>query len=747
MENPYVGDTPTQILSRFIRLNTINLTTVSGAHSVFDVSTLLGLSMIRGVLGTFRYFRFKAVEFKIQWSAMAFMYGYFFTSTLPQYLIRNNVSDSYHQQQIGSAVDAQVVDIGNQEDVIAIAPWFTPSQWIDLYNYYEAVEQLKGYNIHIVAPNPALRVTDSTNSSVVTLQIFARFVDPEVSAPRLYYDLTQERVFETQMKGSNRSFLHNVVEAGTMAASAIGVASGLYSKTTGFLNQGMSYDDMASFGGKGGGVSSSVSSTPTSNSSVMENNEFKINPIGSFFKSPDKYSLGNGSINPVPGRQRTNTLRQYLETPTLVLNSTLPLTESETDIYSFPLKVRRGSVYNYSRIAFLGQNFRFWKGSINYELIIFANKFTSGRLNVIITYDSSSGIQQSELIQDVTIMGTTRVAFNVPYLYMTPWMDMTSELSYTNSYPIISVKWLNLPEPVGDISFTLPFCLYQKAGPDFEFRSMRNWQFPKTPDVFETQFRVMDLCKKDIYGNFNVPYQSEIDLTFEEMSKRWSFRNPGLPTGLPLGTVPESYRTLPYMTPVPLAYWNSFTDLAHHKWGGFYDSLSYYFGYFSGSVKYKFVGTSDLESDFSLLMAKLSVDPPTIDSTEGDANIYRTEDGIVSVFIPETRTLEFTCPWVSSVEFASMRTTTPSSDYTSSFYNTNGCHVTMHYPELLTNIEATPLGDLYVSSGSDFCLYYPLPPPPFAVSTKALWPQAATLTVLKHDESISLTQSSDSEKT
>lgn len=707
MSNPYVDDTPTQILSRFVRIATTNMTTVSGNHNLFNATTLINNPMILQALGTFRYFRFKAVEFKIQWSAMAFMYGWFVVSSLPSCLIRNNVSLDYHLHQIGSAVDAQLCDLGNQEDVIVEAPWFQPVQWLDLLSMTTVRQTTDYINLHVVAPNPALRVSDSNNTSVATLQIFARFVDPEVAGP-----IRNTPLFQTQMKGSQRGVFENVRDAGTLLSGAGGFLGKLF-------GEGMTFGEQDSFAPS---LNSSVMKTTRE---AMENPELKVNPMGSFYKSPSKYSLGDGALKKT-SRQRKNTIRSYLETPTLVKYGTLFTTADQISIFvnQSPLRVKAS---NYSRLAFMGQNFRFWKGSINWELVIFANKFTSGRLNVGISYYLPSGIQASELIQDVTIMGTTRVAFNLPYLQQIPWISMNGEEVRYDDYPYIWCQWLNLPEPVGDISFTLPYVLYQKAGPDFQFRSMCNWQ-PSAPPTFETQLKVSELCRKELYGNNNVPYDSEIDQTFEEMARRWTFRPQAMSVG---PTIDEQVYDLPREIPMPLAYFNSFADGNSFRWGGFYDSLSYYFGYFSGSTQFKLLLENDLDGDFNVVAAKLLPIKEVSSSPALSEPLNRTEDGLVVINMIDSKTLEYTASAVTSMEFVSMRTTSFGPTYSEDFLYSNGAWVQFCYPEVLTNVNVSPSGSLFVSAGQDFCLYYPLPPPPLATGGKSLWPMYNVVSPLK----------------
>lgn len=729
MVNPFHTDTPKQILERWQRIASQTLTSTAGVSPIFfDFSNYFTPQIVEA-LRTFRYLRFKAVEFKIQWSAMAFMYGWFAMSCCPRYAFR----PSFNLAEVASTVDAVICDIGNQKEVIMTAPWISPVSWRDLADLTNFSEWCQSYVLWLTAPNPALNILDSSNASSITLQIFMRVVEPEVSGPVFDNGLesvTNLRKFVTQSKfGGTGNFMWDLFAGADWKAQEDCVLRG---KCKTLFDSGTTMDDLNSMAG---------SHQPPPNSQPSEGTELKPNLYGSMVHSPDKFMLGSGNQISVPGRQTRHTLKQYIQTPTLVSSGNLNLSATPNFLSrGYPsLKLEEAE---YCRVSYLSQYFRLWHGSMKYTLLLFGSKFTSGRLNLIINYSESTpyGYQNSEVIQDISFVGSKRIDFEVPFIFPEQWAecDGYNQISPApdlyNHLPSVWYVWLNTPEQVGDITHVVPYVLYRCAGDDFEFSSLKQPVLNKNTASFQAQMKVMSFCAGGEYSSSQPPHNREMEMTFEDLASRWSYRDPDS-AGVVAVAVATTYPIL-YQKPLAFSNWyNPNTDTSLLAWPGIYDSMSNFFVFWSGSTRFKIAVSPPTDpGDYSMVGAKLtngmSEGAPAGRITEFPTNLEKPEDGLAIIDTTVTKVLEFTCPWVTTLEYLSMRSehrellngSPQAMDTFTLMSGTSRTSVPFWYPEVFTELEVSPVVQVYVSAGEDFCLYYPIPPPPIVYNGVTMWP-------------------------
>ena len=674
VSNPFQDQTPRDILTRWRSLGTCTLgLTDSAGDQSFTYSDLVNDSMFKGVLQTFRYFRYKAIEFRVQYTTVPMVYGWMGMTCLPHRYAR---WDSDEIQMLASHDDSVLLDFSLQQDVIMTSTWKSYDSWLDLTELPPSEDAVidRWHLLRLFWPQHPLRSIQSTAQSIVTLQIFGRFIEPEVAGPIV----NNESSFEAQ--------------------------SGTPINAQSLYNAGMAmYAGYQMFNSISSVASTQSIPGPSSlmcpiEGEATQNVELKPNPYGSLYFSPDKFLLGDGSMIPNPARQRRNTISEFVSQPTLTAFGILPESDTgrlvgvmdpypeTTEVYTVNAQPR------YSRLLWMAQIFRMWRGSVKYTIVFFANAFISGRLNIVLNYgarDEMSGLLRSEIIQDVTIRGTTRVDFVVPYLSVSPWMpnwfygDQTLEF-FRRSVPWLGFRWLNVPQSVGDIQPTLPYLIFESAGPDFEYRSLINPCSQSVVESFQAQMRVAELKGGEVIAGGSMPkiqVDSVMQSTFEELASRWSWRDPS-----------EYLRVQPHV---------------NYK-QGIFDFCGNTFLGSSGQTKFKASFFPGEELPYTRVTAKLNNGKKSYNSEEYLNTIdirEHVEDGMATIDVALTRVMEFTVPFVSTREFYNLDTIAAPSCSVSN-------KLAWWDAFLMTDKSISPAAsEMYVAAGKDFCLYMMVPPP------------------------------------
>jgi hypothetical protein len=77
VENPFPDQTPKRLLERWYQIgNTTYTTATSSGYYVEKLSTLMEVANVRMALSTFYYLKFRAVEFRVQYSTVPMVYGW-----------------------------------------------------------------------------------------------------------------------------------------------------------------------------------------------------------------------------------------------------------------------------------------------------------------------------------------------------------------------------------------------------------------------------------------------------------------------------------------------------------------------------------------------------------------------------------------------------------------------------------------------------------------------------------------------
>lgn len=731
IQNPYPNQTPTAITERWFAIDafTLNDSTTVTLHQTNGVDYLLNQLPITKATATFRYFRFKSIEYRLQYSTTPFLYGCGFASSLPL-----NAYRATSLRQFASHTDSVMFDFSEQQDVTIVSPWISPSQWIDLSQYnssgYTPITLLNLHPLSLVFQAHAIKRLNTDTTQIVHFQIFARFQGVEVAGPMSDNNFTARPVFQSQMKAqSPGQYVQNVLTAG---GAGVAMASQVFN---------------LAMRGSGGSVPVPSEATQALSDIVQGQNgkmprrkqnrqkktnpeddqseqDFKPNVFGSMTYSRSRYVLGTGSQI---AETRRHSIMSIISKPTLLYNQDLVSGFNYLQIATPGIIGPAFSLTNgrYSRVDYVAQMFRLWRGSLNFTIIFVSSPFISARYNVILSYLDASfapaGYLGSEIIEDITIRGTTVVNFSVPYLVGTQWSRTAHQISanvidnppdYALASPAIWLKEINPAFASGDVTPVIPMYLYMSAGKDFEFRSMicpSPVSIPSGEKKFQSQMRVSTFCGYDpvFNGSSTFPNAADDDLDVEGMCQRWNVRSG---SSFPVQAMPRP------------PTWNSQSLIDTRTLGGVvscYDLWANLFMYFSGQTKLKipFQGTVTNFSNFMVKMDDNGV-ACTTSQYKGGELANRSEDGLALTSQNISNVIECTVPFLSSYQYLPVQEWYIQQVQLSSvgdwspycvFYDP----VTDYnfIPDIGTSTSTFAPNYYWVAAGDDFSFFYDIPPP------------------------------------
>jgi len=745
--NPYPDQTPRAICERWVQITTAAINDSSVITNSFIAgSSIFFNTFIEEALQTFRYARFKAIEWRVQYHSTPFYYGWIGLTCLPQ-RIGSFTGLSYANtsgvvKYFCSHTDTVLLDFSQQQDVVLSTPWLSPCQWIDLTDLYTdnivdtAVQALDNlHSLRIFCPPHAVKFVNSTAHSTLTLQVFARIVGLETAGPI--------------NNNSSAPMSNNRIESQSK--------DGFWSMLGGASFK--AHDDFVLNAGKGYGGGTSDSRQPLlGNASSGQNDsdepELKPNVFGSLVSTSAKYPLGTGTLI---GPTRAHSLLDYMKIPTLLSFGVLDNTAN----VPVALTGGIGATLDYSRICYLSQYFRFWRGSIKYTLVIFGSPFIAARYNVILSYERSGGAPlgkiANELIKDVTVRGTTQVDVDVPFLSLSNWLptyivssSLTPPSVFADCVPKLWIMPLQTPISSGDVSPTLPFVLYQAAGDDFQLRGLINGNPSQLAvDTIESQMYVSSFCKsKDEMSTGSVPklpYSADVEITFQDVMSRWTYADSNLFTPIPALDI-QGYND----TGSPPLEWYSPVTV--------FDAFGCLFGFCSGQVKFKIPW--DENSTGASVIGVLLDDNLVVGPTTGTGvlvasvpDMYKAENGLNIVDITISKVTEFTLPWMNAYEF--LPTGVSNATFKGYFMFSPAPFWGDFQPLIFSDTGTVSTFKCFRAAGSDYSLFYPLPPP---IETLPMWvanfaPSGAVLSTTSgkdsnvHNPSLSLVPRDEKQKT
>ena len=671
-----------------------------------------------GALRTFRYARWKSITYRVVVQSNPFVFGYFTLTCLPNDKRRHNNSLALSDHGWFSHDDCLIVDITSMPESRITVPWLSNNTWVDLekwangtFNVEQTLIQLNG--LKILYDN-TINVTNSAVPKAFSISVFMKFEGVEVSGP-----ISPGATHEAQMD-----------VAATFIAGAAGSAFEKHAKAgvEKLVEKGFSAAETYAaglFGGEEGvgaefGVTSEEPASPAvlahsvEEGSADQPQEVIPSVFGGMNYSCSRNVLGTGTM--VLTRARQNSLSEFLQKPSLIGRTNLV---SATGFVFQPDVWNGRDVYSYftniatcSRLRYLAQFYRFWRGSVTYTFFFISSPMVTFRLKVGLDYQGGTlaGIDPGDTLQQIiTVRGTTVHQVTVPYLYTTPWQFLGDGDPFdVDVIPTISVSEFSPASKSGDVVPSFYLLVYESANRDFVFTSQEDpMPYAASPPLklfsqkekrarklrHEAQMDIRKFRSQDAtqFGSCDpVKFTSDGVGTFEGMAKRWSAR----PTSsLSRGAYDDRfpYETQPYVSQLSTM-----------------DALKGIFYWNRGQYKLKvsFDADPDTVNQSAVGIVKMqSFHPVSNDPDAGIPAPVRFPDGATAISFGLTQVIECTIPFLCTTEWV---------ECVFGFTPTTGARPLVYQPEIWAEgATEVPLNFVAVAAGRDFCYSYNLPPPYF----------------------------------
>ena len=355
-------------------------------------------------------------------------------------------------------------------------------------------------------------------------------------------------------------------------------------------------------------------------------------------------------------------------------------------------------------IPFFQRFFRYWRGSLEYKIIIFAPPLITARVQVMIQMpyvDLVPLVAESESIGDMitytaTTRGTTELAFTVPFIYPEAWRPTgrMSDFEASNNLKFIVRAFpYTSPEP----TTLVPYLVLWRTGSDFLFSGLKSAgdTLQAAPPVSRRPPKKFVKGKMIAQGLFNGPEESQP-------------LGDGSPLPQPLHVnraCTGSLAKIMSRASTRVATANSFANPGKgirdaNDWVevDIFDQLSMLYVFWSGSLSFK-ANFSDQVPSNDVFIGSVATNQYTDPGVElGD---YRSGNAVQIIDKDIWPLIEVTVPFFCKLACS------PVHDFTESSRTVQ--------PDILTIVDTSqsviPTQHVLVTPGHDFGLYILWPPP------------------------------------
>lgn len=676
--DPFPDQTPTSILTRWRQMETFTFSASTGAYH-YPLASLMTVPAIEQALATFRYLRTNW-EVKFIVTSMPQQYGVVYFSHQPWL----NTTDSlYDPANVVFDHNCVILDISQQNEVIMKCEYISPFNFFLLRgsNRVSTYQQMS----KIWIGTSGVKTTDSTVSSSINLQMWCRMVDPIAAGHVPLAAITETR---RKAKAQSKTGMGALGVAGMTMLGAL--------RNPGSLSASV-MSELASHGAS----SASVTETEPSSDDMQEGKVVANRIWGTLLNSKQTQCSKLGFLNESHDSNYGDDQQEH-SFGTLLRKWSFTFGEAVAASNVTPFFI--DSAYPTSgnaneRLAFYGQFFRLWRGSIDFLFYFVSSPFYTSRWIIALDYrlngspPTSSDIRNGDMpTYEVNVRGSTWSCISVPYMSPYPWLtcnDSARSTAQSNAgTPLIWLLQLDPPRATGDQTPTTFVYVWERAGKDFQFaHPCAAALLTAAPTIADAQTSVNQMGDDPIVmgAGMTIPlFQGKSDAaSVEQLMRRYSFRPPT--TGI---------------TNEPVAF-NSDSVTTISKSGNF-DLLASTFLYFSGSMKYKARLNYSLDLDpFSSIFMGQGQPYNATNPLYGIPFGQNVDDGMVAIDMRTNPVFDFETPFFHPLEVR------PCGQF---LWDQNYEDEQGFLPILCTPGGSSSFSQCFVAAGDTFRLYYDYPP-------------------------------------
>lgn len=488
LTNPYPDQTPSRILTRQFRVARIAWGPSFTSQYLDFPKVLLDQLSFECALKTFPFFR-ADLEITTKINTTPYHMGAMLVSWLP---CTNRTVTSAFQ---ASGNNAMIMNASTQDSLTMRIPYTSPTMWMPATGSQPSALARVYFTEMVGLKAPP------TTSDTVTIQVFAKFVNPQVAGFKIPESSQSSEAEGKEMNMSKTrpnavsGFLQTIPAAVDSVLTTFDAFTGLLDLDKPASLQSVRMMATSSqrthYLGKGLDVSTPASLYPQA---TMTNVDHLMGPVHTGL--PISWFTGQPMLH------------RIFEFTAKDQSMVIPANPTELGREGVGPEQFPDYLYHFTRIAGL------WRGSIKYMFVFTTNSFTSCRFRIGLTYGpyEAECAESGDIVSAVVeVKGTTTTAFTVPYLWDNTWREVYEDEA-VQQYPSVFV--VSLDDPVGESLPSDPLItlsVFRSGGPDFQLA----YPAPNTPYVppppASGKRRVIEESQCSINGFFSKTFPTMIE--------------------------------------------------------------------------------------------------------------------------------------------------------------------------------------------------------------------------------------------
>jgi len=522
--NPWGPQTPFGIVTREYPVGNFTFTS-AGVKTATAVQPFLEQDAFSSAIKTFRYLKWKSLNWRFQVMAVPQVYGGIAFTCCP---LDDRRLLSVNDYGLLSHTDVVWCDFSTMNSGRIVVPWLFNNTWADKTMKTQVKTSVSTMtDLKMVCNDIYSNSSDIPREIVVN--VWCSLSGVEVAGPTEPADWKGPAADLRKKKKVQ-------MQSGQLASALFDTLSSEAQKY--LATNGMDYVKQSAK--KGFNVLDDMMGdyfdfdNPAAPDKVTEpSTDVVPNIWGNMNYSKPKHLVGAGSMI-LPSSQGKHSVHKALGLPWLENYLIIPADPTiSVSVNTWPFSpdptrdIPNGNVQSNvcSRLDFFSRFFRYWKGSTVVTLMFFSSPLVVQKVQITLSYNDDPSLVGNQISRVVTIKGTTIESFTIPYLFATPYNAVDfSNSTVVDLVPVMSIKLVAAARSAGDVVPALPCVVYRHAGSDFKFYSQREPQFQT--DEVQMQASVSSFVRMSSGFEFDVgmvpdTYTSDAEMYIEDMAKRW----------------------------------------------------------------------------------------------------------------------------------------------------------------------------------------------------------------------------------
>jgi len=485
ISNPFVDQTPTQVLERVYRLATLSWTP-GMANQAFTFPGPLVNTLIANYLAPFRYFR-AGIKLQIRMNSTPYHQGALMVSSLPTIDAAVGSPTTLWNPYVLSGFKPVVLSASTQDSCVIEFPYLNPVPWLSV----STLSTSAAIGTILISELNELTSTSTGVPASVELLVFGSFTNPKVASynetvaaqstgrSRFAFDFLPIPALkhagdEAKIKnkeGVDSRGIQKVVGGVSEIIKMIPIVGDIYRPIANFISTYGKNLDMPT----DTAVTTMVQQYPFQYQNnvrgLFQGDKFTMFPQSAI--SMDNFSMETSEMS----------ITQLVMTPMLNWRYIYANSGDINTINVHPLEANDAtSAFTCDYLAYVAAHHEYWRGSIKYMFHFISSAFYSARFQLSYQLNAGGLIDANLPSQIIDVKGDTITEVTIPFLWNTFWRK--TGILGLNTLPSLQLKMITPIAGSSDPSTPIIYVnVWRSGGEDSQFSLLKGSQntLPWTP--------------------------------------------------------------------------------------------------------------------------------------------------------------------------------------------------------------------------------------------------------------------------